>query len=440
MNITRLTSTLLAASALVGAAASDASADSVAYVKGGDVFLSTSDGSRQFQVTTGGGYDHVAQADDGTLLASTTADSHLRRLNRLGTVLSDIATPVSDHSPGVIRFQGPFDASISPDGHTLGYGYIESGLFEDPTTHELTAETKNGAGFSAAATETGFTDEGYKHSNDWDAPQFVDNSNVLLSNGPSDPYDDTIATEVVGSGAPINWFSDPAVPHPTQATISRNKLVIAAVNGPQATELHVYHDTNGVLGKAPGDPLNVENCFTYSGSGIATPTFNPDGSRGWWRTSAGIVTAPFAMGAAGCGAAVNATTIIPGASSPAWGPADVPTGRPFVPVPSPKPGPKPKPNHTTLPASLKVTLGHVSIRQALRGGLTVTVRGGKGTVSASATAGRKTVAAGRSKNAKVTLRFTAAAKRSLARQRRVTLKIRVARGASRSTLTAKLAR
>ena len=55
MHTQRLTLSLLAAAALTGSAAASASADSVAYVKGGDVYLSTTDGARQFQVTSGGG-------------------------------------------------------------------------------------------------------------------------------------------------------------------------------------------------------------------------------------------------------------------------------------------------------------------------------------------------------------------------------------------------
>jgi hypothetical protein len=44
-----------------------ASADSIAYVNktDGNVYLSTSDGSRQYQVTSTGGYGDVSQADDG---------------------------------------------------------------------------------------------------------------------------------------------------------------------------------------------------------------------------------------------------------------------------------------------------------------------------------------------------------------------------------------
>jgi hypothetical protein len=456
MNPKRFTSSLLIGAAFAGLIASDASADSVAYIKGGDVYLSTGDGARQFQVTSGGGYDHVSQADDGTLLATTTADSHLRRLDRLGNVLSDIEVPVSNHTPSMITFQGPFDADISPNGQTAAYGFIESGFFTDPTTNEITAATHNGTGFTSSTVEKGFTDEGYKYSRDWDAPEFVDDQNVLLSNGPLDTYDDPIAVEQVGSGNAVNWFTDPAVRHPMEASINRNKSIIAAVNGPEAAQMMVYHDTNGQLGTKAGAALNVESCFTYSGAKISSPTFNAAGTRGYWSTADGLETAPFAMtpGDNGCGTAVDATTIVPGATSPDWGPADVPAGRPAAPAPAPAPAPGPKATPKPVPApapksgenggggssTITLSVKRVALRKALKSGLVLTVKGGGGKASATATVAGRTVATGSTTSTRLTLRFTKAAKRSLARKRKVTLKVKVARGGRTGSTSITLAR
>ena len=83
----------------VGAPA--ASADSIAYVKNGDIYLSTSDGARQYRVTSTGGYSDVSQADDGTLIGLHGVRLH--RLNRAGRVLADFDTPVSDTRPAPPR-------------------------------------------------------------------------------------------------------------------------------------------------------------------------------------------------------------------------------------------------------------------------------------------------------------------------------------------------
>jgi len=67
-------------------AAPAASADSIAYVKNGDIWLSTSDGSRQYRVTTTGGYSDVSQADNGTMIGLHGVRLH--RLDRQGRVLA----------------------------------------------------------------------------------------------------------------------------------------------------------------------------------------------------------------------------------------------------------------------------------------------------------------------------------------------------------------
>jgi hypothetical protein len=83
------------------------------------------DVSREFQVTSTGGYTGVSQSDDGRLLA--TAGGDLRRLDRYGDVRSSIETLVSDAVNGVDQFHGSYNADGSPDGKTAAYGYVHSG-------------------------------------------------------------------------------------------------------------------------------------------------------------------------------------------------------------------------------------------------------------------------------------------------------------------------
>src|SRR5918999_169551 len=92
---TRTIAALAAVACLAFAA--PAMADSIAYIKDGNVWLSTSDASRQYEVTSGGGYSDVTQADDGTMIALTGVRLH--RLDRQGNVLADLATPVSRPRP-----------------------------------------------------------------------------------------------------------------------------------------------------------------------------------------------------------------------------------------------------------------------------------------------------------------------------------------------------
>ncbi|MEN0013817.1 MAG: hypothetical protein AAGC46_10660, partial [Solirubrobacteraceae bacterium] len=325
MQTIRFLTTLLATTAAAAAVAVPAAhADSIAYVKDGNVWLTTTDGGRQFQVTSTGDATHVSQADDGTLLAVNTAN-HLVRLDRYGTVLSEISTPVSTSSTSLFTFFGPFDADISPDGRNAAYtwwskGYYTSGSHVDYEEH-------NGTGFTHADALTGFTDDGYKYFKSWDAPEWVDNQTVLVGNGPGWPSD-PIAVATLGTGDPKGWFSDPDNMHPMEPTISRNKRVLAAVVGPDAKGVTVYRDwTASLLG-------TVSACFTYSSDGhdgaptMGSPTLNADGTLLAYSDGHDLMVAPLGDMTKDCPTGVAATDIVAGATSPDWGPADVPTSRP----------------------------------------------------------------------------------------------------------------
>jgi len=343
--------------------ATSARADSIAYVKNGDLYLTPTDASREFQVTTGGGYDHVSQADDGTLLG--TYGGHLRRLDRFGNVLSEITTPVSTLTTGVMNFYGPYDADLSPSGRTVAYTWWSKGfsVYGGSTNYE----EHNGTGFTSSTALTGFTDAGYKHSTSWDAPEFIDENTVLEANGPGWPSD-PIAVETVGSGDPKGWFTDPGNMHPMEPTISRNKRVIATVVGPDRTGVKVYRDGDGqLLG-------NVYDCFTYSGDATArmqSPTLNADGSLLVYSDGHQLQFAHIADMTRDCPSGENARPAIAGGTSPDWGPADVPTSRPAAPSPAPAPAPQPAPAPAPAPGkhalAIKASGKHSPVKLTITG-------------------------------------------------------------------------
>ena len=124
---------LAAALLVLACGAPAASADSIAYVKDGNVWLTTPDGSRQYQVTSAGGYSDVSQADDGTMIALNGVRLH--RLDRATAhVIADFDTPVSDTRPAPSKtFYGPFDPAISPDGTKVAYTYYYMTQSQNPT-------------------------------------------------------------------------------------------------------------------------------------------------------------------------------------------------------------------------------------------------------------------------------------------------------------------
>src|SRR3954454_8501680 len=95
-----------------------AAADSIVYVKDGNVWLSSPDASKQYQVTFDGGYSSPSQANDGTIAAIHARQ--LVRLDRSGHVLSAIDAIGTGNNA---NFYGPYEARISPDGSKIAYWF-----------------------------------------------------------------------------------------------------------------------------------------------------------------------------------------------------------------------------------------------------------------------------------------------------------------------------
>jgi hypothetical protein len=420
------------ASALIAlaVAAPAASADSIAYIKHGDIYLSTSDGARQYRVTNSGGYSDVSQADDGTMIG--LYGIRLHRIDRSGRVLADFATPVSDSRPAPAKtFYGPFDPAISPDGKRVAYTYYYMTQSQSPTCFPpqcVTTINEGGTGYTWADRLTGWDDPKLGKHSGWRNPSWVDNDTVMISD-PTHAFNFDVILDTISDGDSGNlvhgWFSDLAEsnPHVAGGDISRDRGKLAFVTGANDEKLTLYgvprFPTTFSDGESPASTRPLI-CYRYSGPAgghYSTPTFSPDGARVAWAESDGIKVVNVPRLAGGCtttGASPHAAMLIQGGEQPDWGPANVPAG---------------------LAASgggrLAVKSADVKLRHALARGLTARVRTpGTGRVRATATKrGRKVAAGAKSvhgRSATVKLRFTQAAKRSLKRAERVKLRLKVA--------------
>ena len=113
---------LLATVVVLGILPATASASSIAYIKEGNVWLISPDGSTDRQVTTDGSYAWPSQADDGTILAKH-GDVFVR-LRPDGTRIGDPVPAIgsdSNHSGNLTVMAGPADPRISPDGTRFAY-------------------------------------------------------------------------------------------------------------------------------------------------------------------------------------------------------------------------------------------------------------------------------------------------------------------------------
>ena len=332
----------VAALVVVAIAAPAASADSIAYVKNGDIYLSTSDGARQYRVTTTGGYSDVSQADDGTMIGLHGVRLH--RLSRQGRVLADFDTPVSDTRPAPAKtFYGPYDPAISPDGRKVAYTYYYMTQSQSPTCFPpecVTTINEGGTGYSWADRQTAWDDPALGKHSGWRNPSWVDNDTVMISD-PTHALNYDVILDTISDGDSGNlvhgWFSDMVEgnPHMSGGDVSRDRRKLAFATGENDSTLSVYSVPTFPTTFKDGDaPVSTRPspCYRYSGtkSAYSTPTFSPDGGRLAWSEADGIriVTVPsFAGGCTTTGATPNAPLVIPGAKNPDWGPASVPAGR-----------------------------------------------------------------------------------------------------------------
>ena len=136
------------------ALAGPASADSISFLRGGDIWVASPDGANQVQITRGGGYSYQSQADDGTFIA--LAGRRLRRISRGGEVLADFSTPVSAEKVDdkTSYFMGPFDPEISPDGSRVVYSYLWQDIFNKPGCTGRTGSARTATSTRASPTRT----------------------------------------------------------------------------------------------------------------------------------------------------------------------------------------------------------------------------------------------------------------------------------------------
>jgi hypothetical protein len=98
--------------------AATAGADSIVYVKDGNVWLTKPDAAKQYQVTFDGGYSSPSQADDGTIVA--LRGKQFVRMNRSGAQLN---APFAGIGTSGGNFYGPYEPRVSPDGTRIAYWF-----------------------------------------------------------------------------------------------------------------------------------------------------------------------------------------------------------------------------------------------------------------------------------------------------------------------------
>lgn len=410
------------AAALCAAAAvpAVASADSITYVAGGNVWMATTDGARTYQVTSDGGWTYASQSDTGVLVASK--GSSLFRLARTGEVLARLNTIIMG------PFHGPYDPQVSPDGTHVAYGYIHQGT-----------SIANGTAY----TNTDGSSPGWTIHTGWTWPAWLDDVTLLHSERPNGGSDALIVRD---AGSPNNTgeqWEDEREHHDLYDADIKPGVVVGVGNA--GAVLNVYRYA-GAAGRSA-----LDGCMSYTGPAgkFESPTLGAGGRTLFWNEADGIWGAGVPDLAGGCTDGQQGRLIVPGGRFPDWSAADVPPARPVPSPPGPAPAPAPAPAPPPVPApkpALQARLAApVTLAKALRSGFTVTI-GAAGTSKVQVTAsisgatarkaglGRKAlvVASGSAKpkngTARVTLRFAKTRVRKLRRLRALALTLKLADG------------
>jgi len=404
------------------ALAAPAAADSIVFVRDGDVWISTPDGATERRLTVGGGHASPSMADDGLIVALRGSS-----FVRLRTDGAPVGVPTTAIGGDWLVAGGPYDPRVSPDGLKIAYWFTGRRRACLPIDPNCSFEDREVAAYAYADRTTDPLELGAVR--DRRDPSWYGSGRALLFR-PGPGSGEAVAVNRVGRGESDNqgWFSYDDGTELDQGQISRGGDRFAAVAG--GNEIHLF----GVVDPPPALP--VLRCV-IPGSSYANPTFSPDGTMLAWEAPDGVHVAgpiPDLRGPVQDCSAIRERRLGAGAE-PYWGPAAVPGATTAAPLPGTPVARRPARAFSALRVARRQRGRAVRVRLRIAHGPARVearlTRGGR-------RAGRVLRRRARAGTLRLRVPLNRAARRALARRERLALRLRITvRAPGRATTTAR---
>lgn len=302
-------------------AAVSAQADSIVYIKGGDVWLANPDGSGQQRVTTDGSivpYSSPSEDDNGVIaahLGDGGVGTTLVRMRQDGHVLSSFNAAYDEYSG--LTLDHVVKPVISYDGTKIAFGYF---CYCGGGSLEIRGRWR--AEFTRSDQPT--DPNTFGHPYDFQEPTWVTNSRALMMGTP--PGQASLFD--IGASVYVPWFDDPVDSGGNSGSfsdgvVSRQGDKLALVYAKTTTSLRFYTVTGNVQSGPPPAPPTLNCAITANDPATASPSFSPSGSQLVFTDSSGVELAQIPASLTNNCAALTYRLLIPGASQARFSAASI---------------------------------------------------------------------------------------------------------------------